>query len=193
MGIHRQPTLAHWNYFLALEDDLSKLSRYIDFDGRNDSAFSLEISRILFSASSEIDVVLKQLCLTINIGSTANNINAYFNEITPTIPSFCEFKVTIPRFGLTLEPWNDWKATASPEWWQAYNKVKHERHLHFDKATLKNCLNSVAALYISVLHLYMTEATNGELMLLPQLFNVTDLNFAGTRMGRYGNTFVYKF
>lgn len=193
MGIHRQPTLAHWNYFLAIEDDLTKLSRYIDFDGRNDSAFSLEISRILFTASSEIDVVLKQLCLTINIGSTANNINAYFNEITPAISPFCKFKVTIPRFGLTLEPWIDWKATASPEWWQAYNKVKHERHLHFDKATLKNCLNSVAALYISVLHLYMTEATNGELMLLPQLFNVTDLNFAGTRMGRYGNTFVYKF
>lgn len=191
MGIERQPTLLHWNYFLAIEEDLAKLSRYVDFIGNNDSTFSLEIARILFAASSEVDVVLKQLCLVINPASNAENINTYFNEITPAIPTFCGFKVLIPRFGLTLEPWIDWKTAASPEWWKAYNKVKHERHIHFDKATLKNCLNSVAALYISLLHLYKTEATNGDLMLLPQLFNVTDANFGGTGMGRWGHYFKY--
>jgi hypothetical protein len=33
-----------------------------------------------------------------------------------------------------------------PDWWQSYNKVKHERNRHFNKATLNNALHALAAL-----------------------------------------------
>jgi hypothetical protein len=192
MGITRQNTLIHWNYFLAIEEDLLKLSRYVDFSSQNDDTFSLEIARILMASSAEIDVVLKQLSIALDASSAANNINQYHDLITPIIPNFKSFKVSVPTQGLELTPWISWQNNTPPLWWSANNKVKHHRHEHFDKASLKNCLNSVAALYISVLHLYAPQANSGELLQLPRLFNVDDEFFGGTSIGRYGHSFRYR-
>lgn len=191
MGIQRAETLIHWNYFLALEDDLEKLSRYIDFSG-NDEVFSIEIARLFLAACSEADVILKQICKAIDANSNASSINAYFTEITAQFPQVIDFEVTIPRHGLTLKPWTDWKKDHPPFWWQHHNKVKHHRHENFEKANLKNCLNSIAGLYIAVLYLYQQQAQDGELLQLPKLFNVSDKHFGGTKMGRLGHSFLYK-
>lgn len=190
MSIQRQTSLIHWNYFLAIEEDLDRLSRFVDFSG-NDEAFSVEIGRILTSATSEVDIVLKQLCKVHNPQSRADNINAYYLEISGALPTFIPFQITIPKHELTLQPWVDWDKNQPPFWWQDNNKVKHHRHDHFDKANLKNCLNSVGALYIAILYLYKTEAEAGDLLQFPKLFNVADAHFGGTRMGRYGNSFKY--
>lgn len=192
MGIIRKQSLIHWNYFLTIEDDLSVLSRYVDFSEKNSSTFSLEIAKILMAASAEIDVVLKQLCISLNSKTKATNINEYYNAIVTLLPEFKTFKVTIPTQCIELTPWSLWKKGKPPQWWQANNKVKHHRHEHFEQASLNNCLNSVAALYISVLYLYHDEATNGRLLKLPKLFNVADEFFGGTTMGRYGHSFKYK-
>lgn len=193
MGIKRQDTLIHWNYFLSIEEDLYRLQRYVDFSSDNDSTYSLEIARILMAASAEVDVVLKQLCIAIDEHSTAGNINQYHDLITSYFTDFKDFKVIIPTQGLELTPWESWQKSVPPEWWTANNKVKHQRHEQFKQASLKNCLNAVAGLYISVLHLYIDQAQKGELLRLPKLFNVTDKNFGGTKMGRYGNSFGYRF
>jgi hypothetical protein len=118
-------------------------------------------------------------------------INAYQIELLHTLHNFKEFEVILPRYGLTLKPWTDWESNRPPFWWQDHNKVKHHRHEHFEKANLKNCLNSIAALYISVLYLYQQQASEGELLQLPKLFNVADRFFGGTQMGRYGHSFKY--
>lgn len=192
MGIIRQETLLHWNYFLTIEEDLSTLNRYVDFSEKNDNTFSLEIARILMAASAEVDVVLKQLCASLSPDTKASNINEYHNIIVSHLPNFKTFKVIVPTQGLELTPWSLWENGTAPQWWQANNKVKHERHKLFEKASLNSCLNSVAALYIAVLHLYTYEANNGELLQLPKLFNVADEFFGGTGMGRYGHYFKYK-
>lgn len=191
MAINRASTLIHWNFFIALEEDLDRLTRYVDLSGQNDETFSIEIARLFLSASAEVDVVLKQLAVKHNAASTAASINAYFSEITQHCPNFVGFTVLVPRFGLTLNPWINWTANTPPIWWQDHNKVKHHRHNHFDRATVKNCLNSVAALFVSVIHLYAEEAAHGKLLSLPRLFNVGDAHFGGTQMGRFGHSFVY--
>lgn len=190
MGIRRQETLIHWNFFLSIEEDLDRLGRFVDFSG-NDNSYSIEIARLFLAACSEVDVVLKQLCKALNPNSTADSIHAYHIEIVNTLHNFKEFEVILPRYEMTLKPWTDWTKGQPPFWWNAHNKVKHHRHQHFDKANLKNCLNSIAALYISVLHLYEQQASHGELLQLPKLFNVADRYFGGTQMGRYGHSFVY--
>jgi hypothetical protein len=190
VGIQRQETLIHWNFFLSIEEDLDRLGRFVDFSA-NDDAFSIEIARLFLAASAEVDVVLKQLCKALNPDSEASSINAYQAELLTALPNFQEFEVILPRYGLTLNPWTDWGRNHPPFWWQDHNKVKHHRHEHFDKANLKNCLNSIAALYVSVLHLYEQQASEGELLQLPRLFNVADRHFGGTKMGRYGHSFKY--
>ena len=59
-------TKHHWNYFLAIEKDLEKLSRYIEFSNDNLDTYSIELTHILLSSSSEVDVIMKQLCLLMN-------------------------------------------------------------------------------------------------------------------------------
>jgi hypothetical protein len=90
---------------------------------------------------------------------------------------------------LQLTPWDEWKkADGVPLWWTAYNKIKHHRHSEYPQANLKNALNSVAGLFIMVLHLYREKAQQGELLPSPRLFKADDAyikmyTYAGPEMG----------
>ncbi len=190
--IESKERLIHWNYFLAIEEDLYKLSRYVDFSEGNYNTYSLEIARILMASCAEIDVVLKQLSALIDPDCSASNINSYYNIITSKLIQFKNFEVTVPLNGLQLCPWSLWNSDSPPKWWTANNRVKHHRHEDLKKGNLEHCLNSVAALYIAVLHLYSEKAIDGDLLQIPKLFNVSDQFFGGTKMGRFGNSFRYK-
>lgn len=139
MGLQRGESLLHYNYFLALEQDLEHLSRFVDF-GANENTYSLEIARILMAASAECDVLLKQLCKKVDPNSKASSIGEYHAVLINAMPDFLPFEVTMPRFGLGFTPWIDWNPQNAPFWWKANNQVKHHRSSHFNKATLKHAL-----------------------------------------------------
>lgn len=186
MGIKTAKIDIHWNYFLAIESDLEKISKYVEFDERNFGCFSIEISRILLASAAEVDVVCKQICRQLDPNSKADNINHYHNEIRATYPLIKNFEVLIPRYGLTLRPWSNWRnRNGVPLWWTAYNKIKHHRHLKYGEANLKNALNSVAGLYVMVLYLYKDKAEMGELIPSPQLFRPGEKHFRGVTHGGY--------
>lgn len=170
MGIHETPTLQHWNYFLTLEDDILRLSRYLELAKDNFNCYSMELARILFAAASEVDVVAKRLCCELNAESMADSITKYKSEILAAYPQVTSAVVEIPRYGLTLTPWEQWKTERSPLWWQAYNNVKHHRHTHFSDASLKHSLNAVAGLFIFLLFYYRDESQNGKLTPNPAIF-----------------------
>jgi len=161
----------HWNFFLALERDLDVLSRYVEFDSRNYDCFSIEIARILAAASGEVDVVAKQLCRAANPHSAAHDMIDYRRELMRVHPKIPDFRVKLPRFGLDLKPWEQWKRhNGVPLWWRAHNKIKQERNAQYDGANLKHALNAVAGLFVMVLHLYGEKAQTGKLLPSPQLF-----------------------
>jgi len=156
------------NYFLCLEDDILTLSRWVEFSEQNEDVYSVEIARLLMTACSEIDVIAKLLCKA--IGRSADNINKYQDIITEVIPKFHESKVSMPKFGKNFCPWSNWSLPhCSPDWWQGYNKVKHERIRHFQKANLKNTLNAMAALCL-LLVLYQSSEGGDFLNPKPKLF-----------------------
>src|SRR5690606_10403456 len=150
MGIHGGESLKHWNYFLALEADLKTVSRYIEFENRNFSVYSIELAHLLLAASSEVDVLLKSICNKLAPKRKVDNILQYHKVIYSKRPDFLAKTVLIPRFNLTLRPWVSWDSSTPPIWWTAHNKVKHQRDTQFDQANLKNTLNSLAALYICI-------------------------------------------
>lgn len=156
MGIIQTPvSSSHWHYFLSLEDDLIQLSRWIEFDAKNFDCFSLELVRLLIVTSSEVDVVAKMLCKTIDANSKAGSINAYRDVISNEYENLATCVIQIPKHGLTLTPWEEWgKPKSPPFWWKANNKVKHHRSDHYHKATLKNVLNSVAGLMVLLMYYY---------------------------------------
>ena len=170
--IRTTKTASHWNYFLAIERDLDVLSRYVEFHDDNFKCYSLEIARILLAAGAEADVVCKLLYQP--GGSKSDGIDAHRKQITTLFPALPTFGVQIPQFGMKLEPWVNWTSAKSPDWWMAYNKIKHERDSHFHLANLLNALNAVAGLFVVVLYLYRAKSQRGELLPNPQLLRVAD-------------------
>lgn len=157
MGIQVKDTLIHWNYFLALENDLEQVSRYIEFNSNNFRTYSIELAHLLLAASSEVDVIAKGICGFLEPNSPAGNINQYREIINRNLPDFRKEQVFVPRFNLTLKPWSNWafvKNPRNPLWWRSYNNVKHERNEYFAEANLKNVLNSVGGLLVTVFHFY---------------------------------------
>ena len=171
MGIHSTPTPQHWNYFLALEDDVARISRYLEFADANYDCYSLELARILFAAASEADVVCKQICLVLNSESNAKSFKNYRQEIGKVYPQMVSTVVDMPRFGLAFSPWSGWTGKKVPLWWQAYNNVKHMRHTHFSDASLRHTLNAVAGLFVALLFFYRDEGQEGQLSPNPRLFH----------------------
>jgi len=192
MGIQAIKIDPHWNYFLAIERDLEMLARYVEFDPKNFPCFSIEIARLLLAAAAEVDIVCKQICRRANPSSKAGKIDDYRDEIVQLFPKFSAHPVLIPRFELTLQPWDEWtKKDGVPLWWTAYNKIKHERATEFGRANLKNALNAVAGLFIAVLHLHIEKAGHAELIPNPVMLRPHDSYYAGVSVGGLENGISY--
>ena len=191
MAIPSSKIEAHWNYLLAIEGDLVRLSRFVEFDERNFDCFSIEISRILLASGAEVDVVCKQICKKLNPKSKAKSIHRYRDEIRAAYPAVDDFEVLLPRHGLRLKPWASWSDPSNvPIWWTAYNKIKHHRDAEYHRANLRNALNAVAGLFVMVLYLYKEKAVLGGLP-SPKLLHVSEDRFRGVTHGGYDLGIVY--
>lgn len=158
MGIQQRTIPSHWNYFLCIEEDVSHLSRWIEFHSDNKDCYSVELARLLMAASAEADVVAKMLCQKIDEQAKASSINKYREVLIERFPKLPQATVEIPKHGLVLTPWDEWKEPDSPpHWWTGNNKVKHHRSKHFKEANLKNALNAVAGVYLLLLLNYAQE------------------------------------
>jgi hypothetical protein len=169
-----ESTRLHWNYFLALEKDMEVLSRYIEFSPDNFNTYSIELAHLLLSAASEVDTLAKCICSILDPKAKPENINEYRRIIKAGEDSendpyakggkyalleeeyrhrLSRLKVYVPRYSLEFAPWADWAKDENPDWWHSYNNVKHERNHYFNKATLGNALQALAAL-LAVNYLY---------------------------------------
>ncbi|MBL8873520.1 MAG: hypothetical protein JNK90_27345 [Planctomycetaceae bacterium] len=161
MGIQYNPSKLHWNYFLAIERDFETVARYIEPCDANNNTFSLELARIIMAATQEVDVVMKLLCELICPGCKKDKINDYFPIIRDNLKDFKKEIVELPRFGMASSPWIDWTAAKSPLWWQANNKIKHERSKEFHQATFKHAFNAMGGLLLTVAYYYNRTLAGG--------------------------------
>lgn len=179
MGILRKVSGGHWQYFLALEQDLKALSRYVDFSQGNMATYSLEMARILLAAASEADVLLKDICKRENPVRNARGIGGYFDVVTDTLPAICRFEVELPWWGLSFIPWEQWSRNDPPGWWTSYNKVKHHRSTHFERANLQHTIESVGAVYVLNVYHDIDAAKEGKLRPIPTIFRPGPANHNG--------------
>lgn len=180
MTIQHLAVSPHLNYFSCLEDDLLELSRWIEFCTANESVYSIELARLLMTAAAEVDVVAKALCGSIDKRRKAESINVYQEVLIAAIPMLPSSVIEMPRFGMRFQPWSNWvRPKNPPDWWQGNNKVKHQRNTHFDRASLRNVLNSVSGLLVLLLLLHSKEGPYFPMS--PRLF--VPLDFAAIEGG----------
>ena len=148
----------YWNYFLALEEDAYKISRFIQFHEDNYDTYSFELAKLLMATASQVDVVLREISSKYSNKKKENlNIVDYISLINKHLNGIISWKIQINKFGIKLEPLTPFGNKDAnkriPEWWTAYNKVKHNLDTEFYQANLKNVLNALGALFICV-HFY---------------------------------------
>ena len=167
-------TFKFWQFFLAIESDLTRTTRFVEFNEDNFKTYSVEFARILLSASSEVDVLFKELCSITNPNKSYNNIKDYRECITSNYPKFYTFEVLIPQYDLVRKPWKEWppNSTINPSWWDSYNNVKHQRVKNYQEANLENAIDSVAGLFEVVLYLWSAKKYPVRLRPSPQILHL---------------------
>lgn len=150
-------TNEHWRYFLALEQDVERTTRFVEPSVSNYRTFSIEFARLIISACSEVEVVAKVLCHSIDSTARATNMDDYRSVVQKAFPEIHKVMVQVPRFGLIMEPWKEWGTGTNPGWWKDHQLVKHHRHKHFALADLEHCIVSTAGLFSLTLYLCRDE------------------------------------
>lgn len=139
----------HCELFLAFIDDFKRTTRYVSLSLDNVKCYSIEFLRLLLDICSEIDDVSKLLCEQIRPGSLPDR---------PTIDNWRDIMLAeyaglhkgryVIGDRLVVTPWETWGKTPiqNPEWWKAYNDIKHNRSEHFRNATQENVFTALAGL-----------------------------------------------
>src|SRR5262249_52765092 len=55
---------------------------------------------------------------------------------------------TSGALGYRIQPFSDWAPKNSPFWWKAFTDLKHDRMTNFKKASLRNTIYALAAVFI---------------------------------------------
>lgn len=158
----------YWKYYLMLEQNFLDTEQYLSIDELNYKAFSNEYIKQYQTICSEIDVIAKSYCIELNSGFRGSQINAYCKCITDNNTDFINRKVKVRDRDIEIYPWKDWTYTTeiqdngntkvvsnNPDWWQKYNKIKHNRTTinnetqlpYYKLANQENVINSLAALF----------------------------------------------
>ena len=167
----------YWKYYFMLEKDFLGTEQYLAIDELNFRAYSNEYIKQYQAICSEIDVVAKPYCKELNSNFKGNKIYAYCKCITDIYLDFANRRVNLQEREISIFPWKNWSYTTelqsngkekvisnNPDWWQTYNKIKHNRTTvsnemqlpYYKLANQKNVLHSLAALFQLELYYFRT-------------------------------------
>jgi hypothetical protein len=93
---------------------------------------------------------------------------------------------------LDIIPWENWQESKTPDWWRAYNNVKHDRDIYYHKATLQYTIAAITGLFVATIYLYKEEAENGSLVPLPKLLSLPKEYTVGLKQSEFGVTLVFR-
>lgn len=151
-----------WLHYLSLEKSLLEISEYIAITKDNYQCYSFKNMQLFYAVCSEIDSIFKHIRRNLGLEVTGKgniNIEDNITMLDDSFPVVRDTLVVTNINGCTLEiqPFKrlfaDYIDKAKVQkkeksWWQQYNAVKHQRLNNFDKANLKNILESLSALHI---------------------------------------------
>lgn len=138
-----------WAFYLRLERDFIESLNYVEFAPDNYATYSVEYEKQLLSICSEIDVLCKLLCKEIEPSQSPGKIYEYA-EILCGYSGLTAANLRFETTGQCFVPFDGWTKSNSPTWWQAYNKVKHNRTEsdNYKKGNLENVFMALAGLYV---------------------------------------------
>lgn len=133
--------------FKLIQKDLLHLFDYVEPCEENKTTFSMRIHELYVRACIEVEsnfvAILKE-----NDYSKHGNWNIVdFKKINAT-HLLSKYSIKVPHWhgrDFRFAPFQDWENTDTLFWYQAYNKIKHNKYKDYSKANLFNLLNAVSA------------------------------------------------
>lgn len=123
-------TNIYWSQYILLEKEFTNTLFYLALDNSNDDSYSQAYSKLMLEIGSEVDVVFKEYCRTIDSEFNPNyrTIGRYKDCIKNCNQDFIIQEVSVINHNRSLFPWQEWNTRPdAPWWWTAYNKIKHQR------------------------------------------------------------------
>lgn len=157
-----------WPIYKQLEKEFKDLSYYIAINKKQLKTYSIKIADLILRTVSECENIASTICKRENIKFKDKNGHirkvVRFDEYIERLNS--TFK--LERKNISLDYINvdsytfDWKLRPFRKellkvngkdkyiipWYNAYNKIKHDRTKNFKLANLENLINSLAALFL---------------------------------------------
>jgi len=136
-------------YYSILENELLDIFKYIEPD--NLSTYSIKNYQLLTNICIEVE----------NNLSSIINANQYTSNMRL---SEYEIKMNVYKYSIDFKPFYYNSKSFSekkPDWYTAYNSVKHERTKNIHQATLKNVIHSLGGLYVILYAQFAAYSSNG--------------------------------
>ena len=164
------------SYYLLLEKDFENTIPYLTVAEDNYNAYSSVYLKLLLTIGSEIDVVLGVLAKEYEASCRENGFGCS-RIIMKYEPDIKKLKVRLREENISILPWECEKI---PDWWTAYNEIKHNRYedavkfdcskKNYQFANQKNVLYSLAALFSLEMYAYRRLAlSNNDQMFVPDI------------------------
>jgi hypothetical protein len=153
--------------YLIIQKDFLNLLDYIEPADTNLKTYSFRIHELLLRICIEIEANCVAILSENGYRKPGNWTMTDYKKINES-HRLSSYEVKIPVWkGLenVRKPFENWNSDKTLDWWEGYNKSKHDRHTEFEKATFKN----------------LTDAMCGLIAILSAQFK--DHDFAPTDMG----------
>ena len=149
--------------YVNIEKELRSVFNHVEPDEANKKAFSFELYSLLLRACTEVELNCKKIMEAngatpqgrffsmtddkkLEKSSLLSKYTAIFRNWRQRNPSTKELEYVKKEF----RPFAnfDISINKSPDWYDAYNQVKHNREEKLEQANLENCMNAVAGILI---------------------------------------------
>ncbi len=155
----RKELSQYWRYYLLLEKRFIETLDYTELHTDNYKSFSNNYALLIQAIGAELDTMFKLYCGyntedRKNIADYLRSIDDEEQNVKPQYAidfPFREVKIGISGYDIELQPFKDWnssKPAQSLSWWDAFDKLKHNRFKSRQLANQENSLNILAALYL---------------------------------------------
>ncbi|MBW8017675.1 MAG: hypothetical protein FVQ82_15980 [Planctomycetes bacterium] len=140
--------------------DLRRCFEYVNPDDRNLEVYSHRFFELQLRACTEFESIAKSLLYDLSLSRKKQpNIKDFSNLSIPLDLQNCSLSLQlwlpVPKL---LKPFDGWVSSDSTlSWYQAYNKVKHNRVEHFASASLGNTIMAGAGVFILLAQGYKSD------------------------------------
>jgi len=148
--------------FKIIQDDFINLLKYVEPCDQNLNTISLKIHQLLMRVCVEIEANFTAILLENNFNkpSSDRNLSMKHYKLINQSHKLSSYRASSPIWtgnNKIRTPFVDWDNGEGLSWYKSYNKSKHDRYNHFDKASFENLYDAICALVILLSAQFKTE------------------------------------